>query len=221
MSTALVLVLGATVSADARDGDGPYPAVKVCDEIFSGGSARAIDSLSAAKAYRSYGSGGLDRVAGELKYNYSEFDGSVSRLCGFSGVGRFDVGITVDFSLYGNAKEVRRDKSLGYFSPWRDRDVYGMGMYADAGARNASLKFECLTPQVDSSGIIPFPVQGALEQRRNLPEEDDRTLRDANMTILHAAALAMAKKLGCENNGGIPAKVDLRVLKPADPAARY
>ncbi|HEX5566129.1 MAG TPA: hypothetical protein VFY14_04185 [Streptomyces sp.] len=34
---------------------------------------------------------------------------------------------------------------------------------------------------------------------------------DANLTVLHSAALALAKEMRCEDNGGLP---DEPVLKP-------
>jgi hypothetical protein len=44
------------------------------------------------------------------------------------------------------------------------------------------------------------------------PEGDIEALKDAYATVAHSVSLAMAKELGCENDGGLPAQP---VLEPA------
>ncbi|MFD7527572.1 hypothetical protein ACFV8E_08130 [Streptomyces sp. NPDC059849] len=41
--------------------------------------------------------------------------------------------------------------------------------------------------------------------------QDVSNPREVNLTVVHAASLAVAKKLECENNGGLP---DNPVLNP-------
>ncbi|MDX2674252.1 hypothetical protein NEH83_12745 [Streptomyces sp. JUS-F4] len=38
------------------------------------------------------------------------------------------------------------------------------------------------------------------------PEGDPEKLKDAYATVAHSFALAMAKELGCENDGGLEAR---------------
>ncbi|MEE1804188.1 MULTISPECIES: hypothetical protein [unclassified Streptomyces] len=206
----LVLVLSVSSCADRKDGDGPFTVAEVCDGAFSGDSAKAIESLTPSGKYRSYASGGLDRVTKDLKRKYGEDGKSAPSLfCGISGVERGDIGAKINFNIY-DPEYTDGDRT------WYDRDVYAMGIYSVAGPRDASLYFECASPHIDGSVKEPAPIVGRLDQQRSLLEKDTRTLRDINMSILHAATLAVAKKLECENDGGLPAKVDLQVRHPAE-----
>ncbi|WP_405193822.1 hypothetical protein [Streptomyces anulatus] len=41
------------------------------------------------------------------------------------------------------------------------------------------------------------------------PEGDPQKLKDAYAAVAHSVSLAMAKELGCENNGGLQARPSL------------
>ncbi|WP_329064108.1 hypothetical protein [Streptomyces sp. NBC_01429] len=47
------------------------------------------------------------------------------------------------------------------------------------------------------------------------PDTDSRDRRENNLTVLHAASLAVAKKMECVDDAGLPAKADLRERKPS------
>ncbi|MFJ2175524.1 hypothetical protein ACIOHE_21815 [Streptomyces sp. NPDC087851] len=205
----LVLVLSVSSCADRKDGDGPFTVAEVCDGAFSGDSAKAIESLAPSGKFRSYASGGLDRVVKDLKNKYGEDERSgPSLFCGISGVERGEIGAKVEYNTYTLSESSDRT--------WYDSNVYAMGAYSMASARDASLYFECVSPQIDGSAEEPARIIGRFGERRNPLKENKPGLRDANMTILHAATLAVAKKLECEKDGGLPAKVDLQVRHPAE-----
>ncbi|EHN79814.1 hypothetical protein SMCF_575 [Streptomyces coelicoflavus ZG0656] len=87
-----------------------------------------------------------------------------------------------------------------------------MGELAVTAADKAYVFFAC---QSDKLGFPP-DVHVVIGVRHwatpTTPEGDIQALKDAYATVAHSVSLAMAKELGCKDNGGLPAKP---VLDPA------
>ena len=91
--------------------------------------------------------------------------------------------------------------------------VLKMGEETLAAADAAYVQFACRSDRLlDPSrvGHIRIGVEHWGMPRE--PEGDVEALKDAYATVAHSVSLAMAKELGCEKNGGLPARP---VLDPA------
>lgn len=84
--------------------------------------------------------------------------------------------------------------------------LFLLGKEAVANTRSAGLYFECVGPQIEGSGRIPVRVRGGLGKAKDRGDAVEDLV--ANLSVLHAASLAVAKRLGCTNNGGLPEKLD-------------
>ncbi|MEV5871858.1 hypothetical protein ACWDVX_31085 [Streptomyces tendae] len=98
-------------------------------------------------------------------------------------------------------------------TPATDFTVLKMGKRTLAAANRASIQFACRSdrlPNRTNEAVVDIGVEhwGMPTE----PEGDVEALKDAYATVAHSFSLAMAKELGCENNGGLPAKP---VLDPA------
>ncbi|QGZ49173.1 MULTISPECIES: hypothetical protein [Streptomyces] len=84
-----------------------------------------------------------------------------------------------------------------------------MGIEAHAGFMKAYIFAECVSPQLKGSQERPARIRGTLNVGTPVPSDTVAT-REANLTVLHSVALAVVKKLGCENNAGLPDKPVLK-----------
>ncbi|MFF2066491.1 hypothetical protein ACFVWZ_32595 [Streptomyces sp. NPDC058200] len=179
-------------------------AEKVCDGIFSGDVARAVETAVGDRAFFRTSDDALEDAASGVKEFYA--DGQtivrIRKLCSIKGEARGSGRMDIHFSLY-RADDALRTTHSASESP------YQLGKRALAGFDGSRLYFECVSPQMNGSGKQPARVYAgmSLDDRE---VEDTQALREANLTALHAASLALAKELKCENNGGLPEKAVLR-----------
>ncbi|MEV7421085.1 hypothetical protein [Streptomyces sp. NPDC091212] len=89
-----------------------------------------------------------------------------------------------------------------------------MGKRSFASYDDSYLFFECASPRVSGSDKAPVRILGSLVYTKK-PDTDSRDRRENNLTVLHAASLAVAKKMECADDAGLPAKADLRERKPS------
>ncbi|MFF4474016.1 hypothetical protein ACFYZ3_31250 [Streptomyces sp. NPDC001599] len=88
-----------------------------------------------------------------------------------------------------------------------------MGERTLAAADKADIQFGCKSGKVAGTGEVAHLEVGVEHWAMPTePEDNVRALKEAYATVAHSFALAMAKELGCKNNGGLPAKP---VLDPA------
>ncbi|MFF9217187.1 hypothetical protein [Streptomyces viridosporus] len=91
--------------------------------------------------------------------------------------------------------------------------VLKMGEEALAAADMAYVQFACKSERLLNSSRVAHIVIGVEHWAvPTEPEGDVEALKDAYATVAHSVSLAMAKELGCEKNGGLPARP---VLDPA------
>ncbi|MFJ7773306.1 hypothetical protein ACIQ1J_34245 [Streptomyces sp. NPDC097107] len=98
-------------------------------------------------------------------------------------------------------------------APAPDFTVLQMGERTLAAANRASVRFACRSDTFPDSTEAAHVAIGV--ERWGMPTEPEgnvEALKDAYATVAHSFSLAMAKELGCEKNGGLPAKP---VLDPA------
>ncbi|MEV4976262.1 hypothetical protein [Streptomyces scopuliridis] len=214
----LAFSLGVSACGGGGEEEGPrfvVGAEKLCDGILSGDMARAVEAMVGTKTLWRTGNDALEDTASAIKDFYADspdgrkYVGSKD-FCRFAGYTRGAGQMDINFGIY------RADDALTTGHSAREHP-YRLGKRALAGFDASRLYFECVSPQMDGSDEQPARINASsrLSGPQGWRVEDTRATREANLTILHAAALAVAKKLGCENNAGLPEKV---VLEPiADP----
>ncbi|MCX4969669.1 hypothetical protein OHA98_33930 [Streptomyces sp. NBC_00654] len=84
--------------------------------------------------------------------------------------------------------------------------LFPLGKEAVARSRVAGLYFECVSPRLDGSRNRPARIYGGLEGAANRGDAVENLV--ANLTVIHAASLAVAEELECENDGGLPRELD-------------
>ncbi|MFE2640925.1 hypothetical protein ACFXKS_25935 [Streptomyces scopuliridis] len=221
----LALSIGVSACSGGSEDEGPRftGAEKVCDGILSGDTARAVETMVGDKTFHGTSDGMLENTASAIKDFYAEdpdgrkYVGS-KKFCAFSARTREAGSLEIDFGIY------RPDDVVGTAHA-EDQHLYRLGKRALAGSRRSNLFFECVSPQMDGSDKQPARVYAysRLSTVGSWEVEDTRAVREAHLTVLHAAALAVAKELECKNNGGLPEKVILepiadRVESPSAPA---
>ncbi|NGO77576.1 hypothetical protein G6045_18205 [Streptomyces sp. YC504] len=99
-------------------------------------------------------------------------------------------------------------------TPAPDFTVLKMGEQTLAAANRATVRFGCRSDNFTGSPDATHVAVGV--EHWGMPTEPDgdevEALKDAYATVAHSFALAMAKELGCEKDGGLPARP---VLEPA------
>ncbi|MGW0604351.1 hypothetical protein [Streptomyces sp. NPDC002640] len=79
-----------------------------------------------------------------------------------------------------------------------------MGEETGAAANEAYVLFECRSDKLAGSSTAAHLMISAEHRTVSEPEDNVEALRDAYATVAHSFSLAMAKELGCEENGGLP-----------------
>ncbi|MFI1221725.1 MULTISPECIES: hypothetical protein [unclassified Streptomyces] len=86
--------------------------------------------------------------------------------------------------------------------------VLPMGVRTLTAPDSAVVQFACRSAKLP--GSTPAQVKIGVERwSPTEPEGDPEKLKDAYATVAHSVSLAMAKELGCENDGGLEARPSL------------
>ncbi|PJE96826.1 hypothetical protein CUT44_16055 [Streptomyces carminius] len=86
-----------------------------------------------------------------------------------------------------------------------DYSIYPMGRRTLSAEDKAVVYFECAGSEMNSSTDSPALIKSELRHRYD-PAVKGQEAKEANMTVLHSAALAVARELKCEDDGGLPAE---------------
>jgi hypothetical protein len=203
------LFLGATGCGGGGDKDGSPKDYKVVTGTqLCGGDAVSADAAKALKV-----------ITGSSRFEASGEEYSVAQAATELGEGLSDHGDlcrvftptgTPDFQLR-ITWQMEDGGPTG--TPDPDFTVLKMGERTVAAEDNSHVFFACRSTRVYGSAT---PAHISISVRRwgmpKPPEGDTKALKDAYATVAHSFALAMAKELRCEKNGGLPAKP---VLDPA------
>ncbi|WP_141698523.1 hypothetical protein [Streptomyces lushanensis] len=211
-----MLAFGLGVSA-CGSGESEEPsfvgAGKLCGSVFSGDARAAVESAIGDTSFFATGDDKLGEVATGVKDLYADGQDaytSAGELCVINGEKRGSGRMDISFGLY-KPEDVLDDRHSA------DQRLYALGEQAVAGIKNSSLRFECVSPQLDGSDKDPARIVG-LMSFRDPKAPETQALREDNLTVLHAASFALAKNLECENNGGLPQKAVLRPKPEPDPS---
>ncbi|MFC9246925.1 hypothetical protein ACFT7S_23900 [Streptomyces sp. NPDC057136] len=206
----LVLAMGAggvACGSDEKAEEDPFVgAAEVCDGLFAGPLAKKVESVTGRTVFFRSGTKDLDNVVEALKEGHASgrnWAGG-AKLCKLRPKGaRVGDGGGLTFSMY--ARQDVTDPRMADGS-----ELYTMGKRSEVRRQGASIYLECVSPQLKGSSGNPLRIFGSFG-RGESDAPDSRESREANLEILHAAALAVVKELDCENNAGLPEKP---VLEP-------
>ncbi|WP_170313824.1 hypothetical protein [Streptomyces filamentosus] len=177
-----------------------------CDDTLTPEAARALETVLETEKFSHDPRGGLERVTNALVQDSGKplSQTPYRLLCRATPpVGSSTDTVSIRFGFYGH------EDLLGDVHP-RGLHPYDMGVEAHSGPKKAYLFLTCVTPRLEGSDKSPARIRGTLTfNRSKLP--DTLPVREAHLTILHSATLAVVRKLGCENDAGLTEKP---VFKP-------
>ncbi|MEV4334220.1 hypothetical protein AB0K02_27445 [Streptomyces sp. NPDC049597] len=200
----VALLLGAmTAACGGEESDEPplyVVASDVCDGVFQEKRAsEAVERILGSGPYGSAGRDAVKRVADALRDGFASGRSwsSATELCPLAPKRSrtLDQG-SLAFSIYDPS-----DVGTGKL-PAGAR-FYAMGEEAVAGPGMAEIYFTCASPDLEGSTDGPLRVQGRLSLGSGLEKDSDEH-REAGLTVVHAASLAVAEELECKDNGGLP-----------------
>ncbi|MFI8320758.1 hypothetical protein [Streptomyces sp. NPDC085529] len=190
-------------------GEEPEPervrAEQQCDDTLSPEAARALETVLKTKRFDQAPRGGVERTANDLVGDHEAAKGlTLHRPMCRAGSSTDTDRVDIRFGLY------VEDELFGDVHP-RGLHPYDMGVEAQSGPSKAYLFVRCVSPRLEGSGKRPARIRGTLGHNRSkLP--DTAPIREAHLTILHSATLAVVRELGCENDAGLTEKPVLRPL---------
>ncbi|MBT2442194.1 hypothetical protein J7E93_19215 [Streptomyces sp. ISL-36] len=117
------------------------------------------------------------------------------------GAGPADV--RIEFRL-SDAEEAKGDGKIA-----ASLERYDVGVRASIGTQRAYLWFSCVSGRLSGSEQGPAYLLASVESAR-APKGEAGALKDANATVVHSAALAVAQKLSCDGDGGLAPKPALK-----------
>ncbi|MEU9145183.1 hypothetical protein [Streptomyces sp. NPDC048349] len=85
--------------------------------------------------------------------------------------------------------------------------VSDSGVKVSTRQKANQLAFDCVSSRVGSTQDVPLRIRVDFQERWDESKGAAALSRDY-MAVTHSAALAVAKELGCANDGGLPARAD-------------
>ncbi|MFE4058830.1 hypothetical protein ACFXP3_21495 [Streptomyces sp. NPDC059096] len=205
----VVLAVGAvavTCASGEEEKSTYVGAAEVCDGVFAGPLEQTVESVTGATSFYRLSNEGVGLVSENLKEGHASGRSWTGgrKLCEMvvkDDYGRDDA--TIDFSIYApqDVGDVKPREGVRYFS---------LGKESFATSLGARMYFECVSPQMKGSDERPARINAGFTHAKDRGDALENL--QANMTVVNAAALAVAEKLDCENNGGLREKPDLQPL---------
>ncbi|MFD4028335.1 hypothetical protein ACFWRV_33220 [Streptomyces sp. NPDC058576] len=210
----LLVAVCATACSSGSEPQSPYVnAAEVCEGVFAGDLEETVETVTGATSFKRRAGDGMDRLIETIEKEYATGRSwsPGGDLCEMAAKGshstdettlRFHIYAPQDVNYPGSAKGERR---------------FSLGKEAVANVRSAGIYFECVSPRLDGSKNRPARIYGGLSEAH---DRDDalENLMD-NLEIIHSASLAVAEKLECEGDAGLPKKLD-RGLRQLPPVSR-
>ncbi|MFE2166905.1 hypothetical protein ACFXB3_17845 [Streptomyces sp. NPDC059447] len=85
--------------------------------------------------------------------------------------------------------------------------VSDSGVMVSQRQKTNHLSYDCTSSRVGSTDNVPLRIKLAFQERWD-GSKGETVLGQDYLAVTHSAALAVAKELGCTNNGGLPARAD-------------
>ncbi|MFF7437203.1 hypothetical protein [Streptomyces sp. NPDC008122] len=203
-SVSTVLAFGLLLTA-CGGGGGESQVAQKCDGSLSAAAIGAMETVLATKEFQWDGTG-LERTAKALIDDQAVLGRApgVPPMCEVGAAADSRLGFSVDFRLY-DSEDLFDDGT-----EWtaEGRHLYGLGREASTDNEKAYLFVGCTSPQMKGSDRESAPIESTLRFRKPMksgayPPNTPAT-REAYLTVLHSVTLAVVKKLGCQDNAGLP-----------------
>ncbi|MFI7287279.1 hypothetical protein ACIBRY_11630 [Streptomyces anulatus] len=208
---ALVVAVCATACGSAPEPQSPYVnAAEVCDGVFAGGLEKTVETVTGATSFERRSGDGMDQLIEKIEKGYASGRSWSPRedLCEMAAKGsRSGEETTLAFHIYA-------PQDVNYPGSAKGERRFSLGKEAVANVRSAGIYFECVSPQLDGSKNRPARIYGGLSKAHDRGDALENLMD--NLRVVHSASLALAEKLECEDNAGLPGKLDpgLRELPP-------
>ncbi|MFF5708186.1 hypothetical protein [Streptomyces sp. NPDC012756] len=205
LPTVLALGLFLTACGSGEEEPPRVAAAQQCDGTLLPAATGTLESVLATKKFSAAGSGGLERTVNEVIEDQSR-DGRPPGhrpMCEVTAAASPKNEIRINFWLY------ERMDLYDDGTKWTadGRHLYGMGREANSDNKSAYLFVACISPRLKGSDKKPTPIGSELRFDKSLkgtyPPNTPAT-REAYLTVLHSVTLAVVKKLGCQDNAGLP-----------------
>ncbi|MER5477754.1 hypothetical protein ABT026_12380 [Streptomyces sp. NPDC002734] len=169
-------------------------------------ASRALEVITGSSRFGTTGEKStVAQAAAELVETWPYPTGGRDDVCRvYTASGEPDFALRITWGLEGGPPEGTPDPEFSKLA---------MGEQALAAPDAGFIQFACLTDRLPNATKASHVGIGV--ERWGMPVEpegDLDALRDAYATVTHSVALAMAKELRCEKNGGLPERP---VLEPA------
>ncbi|MFC9298763.1 hypothetical protein ACFTWH_22740 [Streptomyces sp. NPDC057011] len=196
--------------AEGRDASSSTPGLaagEVCHRLFAGNAEKSLTvALGSGTFARSTDRDSVQAATGELAAEpvsggnswqerrictlYKDADSNVAELT-----------VTAERVLPGVADAKRTDP---------DAARYRVGRNAWADPNRGVVYVDCVSSRlVGTEGAAPA-VLAVSAWNRTSPHGDTAAYREANLTLAHAAAVALVKDLGCKDNGGLQERLTVQ-----------
>ncbi|MFJ3938906.1 hypothetical protein [Streptomyces parvus] len=212
----LLLAVCATACSSDPDPQSPYVnAAEVCDGVFAGDLEKTVETVTGATSFERRAGGGMGDVVEEIQKGYASGRSWSPReeLCEMAAKGsRSGEETTLAFHIYA-------PQDVNYPGNPEGAKRFSLGKEAVANVRSAGIYFECVSPRLDGSKNEPARIYGGLGKAQDRGDALENLMD--NLHVVHSASLAVAEKLECEGNAGLPEKLDsgLRQLPPVSRSA--
>lgn len=210
----LTALAALTSCAGEEGGSNVLDASDVCGGALSPEAARSLESLTGEKNFLESQEEEIREVADDISKEFLSRRGTDGSpwdkhiLCSIRKERKAtDADATIMFGIE-NRRDLEKDEYATSFS------IYDMGRISLASADEAVIYFDCSSPRMTHSDLNPSLLRAEFinSQEPVITEEEEK---EANLKILHSAALALAKELKCEHNGGLPAEPSLEPVPHA------
>lgn len=207
---AVAITLPFTVTA-CGDGSSEKPdyvsASALCGGAFGPHAAKALEDITGSKKFSPYGvrDQSINDFVDEFGYwdEASPAGPETHSFCPIFTGKSSPMEVTIDFELADDGIPKNSEVDPRLFQ-------YPIGRAAFASGKNAIIYFECISPRLDDSKDSPALIRSHMWSGIP-PKSEEKKRANDNMSVMHAAALEIAKRLKCKNNGDLPAKP---VLEP-------
>ncbi|MEU6894283.1 hypothetical protein ABZ934_21245 [Streptomyces sp. NPDC046557] len=202
-----VLASGCSGGKEPDRGPSAVFAADVCSEgLLNQDAVHALALLTGgATAFKPPKNvGDVAWVAGVLERGYAKNGGSLGGVvCRATPVdikNRHD--LSVHFEIESELQRTGEQSESGKAYYWE----YDLGRNALVLPDSGRLYFDCASARLAGSDKA-VPIMAAVSLGEAPTDVDPRALREANLTIVHSAARALAKELGCKDGGGLPERL--------------
>ncbi|MEV3869937.1 hypothetical protein [Streptomyces sp. NPDC049906] len=178
-------------------------AERLCGGVLSKEAGKALEVITGVSRFEASGEDSTVRAAARALTREGESsvfgNGDICRI--FSPSDGTSEGIRVTWELSNVRSKPSTSTSRFTLLP--------MGVESATASNVAFLTFACYEKEGVDSTPEYVTIDAQSTGRVVEPEGDAQALKDAYATLVHSFSLAMAKELGCKDNGGLKSKPSL------------